>query len=186
MRTFAGVLTLLLALAVPGVAGAQDVIAIARQPGIHLLMRHAIAPGVGDPANMDLADCATQRNLSKDGRRQAARIGERLNEAGIAVDVVLTSAWCRARETAERLGVAPVETAPFLNSFFADRSGAAAQSAAARARLGDLDAAGAKAVLVTHQVNITALTGVYPASGEIVLIRVGKGGRLAVEGRLAP
>ncbi|NDW03495.1 histidine phosphatase family protein [Jiella sp. 40Bstr34] len=148
-------------------------------------MRHAIAPGTGDPSDFNLGDCATQRNLSEEGRRQASRIGEALKANDVAVDLVLTSQWCRARDTAERLGSQPVENEPSLNSFFAGRGDRQAQTEALKRRIAELDAAGQKAALVSHQVNITALTGVYPSSGEIVVITLGEDGAVTVEGRIA-
>ncbi|SMC84970.1 Phosphohistidine phosphatase SixA [Fulvimarina manganoxydans] len=164
----------------------DDPYALAREPGIHLLMRHAIAPGTGDPANFELGDCSTQRNLSDEGRRQAEAIGARLKDNGVPIDVVLTSQWCRSRDTADRLSVAPVEDAPFLNSFFRDRGSADAQTQDALARIEALDAAGEKAVLVTHQVNITALTDVFPRSGEIILVSRNENGDLESRGRITP
>jgi len=165
-------------------ASAQDALDAARAADTHILMRHAIAPGTGDPAGFTLGDCSTQRNLSEEGRAQARRIGDRLREAGVAIDTVLASQWCRSTETAELLEFGPVMAAPELNSFFADRSKGAAQTDALKARLAELDAAGRKAALVSHQVNITALTGIYPASGEIVVIALGEGGDVTVEGRI--
>ena len=155
----------------------------ARAPGAHLLMRHALAPGVGDPADFSLADCGVQRNLNAAGRRQARRIGERLRAAGIEPDRVLTSQWCRCRDTAVLLGLGEVEDHPALNSFFRDASTRRAQTAGALDLLRRLDAAGEKAILVTHQVNITALTGVFPASGEILVARL-EGGRLRALARI--
>ncbi len=163
---------------------AQDALDAARAADSHILMRHAIAPGTGDPAAFRLGDCSTQRNLSEEGRAQARRIGDRLREAGVAIDVVLASQWCRSSETAELLGFGPVMAAPELNSFFADRGKGAAQTDALKARLAELDAAGRKAALVSHQVNITALTGIYPASGEIVVIALGEDGDVTIEGRI--
>ncbi|TFF18088.1 histidine phosphatase family protein [Jiella endophytica] len=147
-------------------------------------MRHAIAPGTGDPANFTLGDCSTQRNLSDEGRGQAERIGAALKANAVPIDTVLTSQWCRARETAERLGFGPTEAEPALNSFFGNRGDRDRQTEALKARLFELDAAGMKAALVSHQVNITALTGVYPASGEIVVISLGDDGKVRVDGRI--
>lgn len=165
-------------------AAAQDVWQAARADGTHLLMRHAIAPGTGDPSNFAIGDCSTQRNLSEEGRRQAERIGGKLKDKGVAVDVVLTSQWCRGRDTAQQLGFRPVEDEPSLNSFFAGRGDRQAQTEALKRRIAELDAAGQKAALVSHQVNITALTGVYPSSGEVVVISLGEAGQVTVEGRI--
>ncbi len=170
-----------------GLAIAQDVpqgeAALQRlaEPRTHAILRHAIAPGTGDPAGFTLGDCTTQRNLDDRGRDQARAIGAAIRDAGIAVDHVLTSQWCRSAETARLLDLGSVKEAAALNSFFADRSTRAAQTAATRDLLAALPA-GETAVLVSHQVNITALTGVYPRSGEVVIVRTGDGGALQVVG----
>jgi phosphohistidine phosphatase SixA len=154
-----------------------------RRGGHVLLMRHALAPGTGDPAEFVLADCATQRNLSDAGRAQARRAGERLRAAGVRVDRVLSSRWCRALETARLLDVGPVEPFPPIDSFFEDRSEGPQRTAAVRAFLRGL---GDRTVLmVTHQVNITALTGIFPRSGEIIVAKPDGTGDLVVVGRLA-
>jgi phosphohistidine phosphatase SixA len=169
----------------PAAAGADDAaLAALARPGTQALLRHAIAPGVGDPANFKLGDCATQRNLDDRGRAQAVRIGQRLRNAAIKVDAVLTSQWCRAADTARLLALAPVEDAPELNSFFGNAADNPPQTAAAKRRLAEVATAGRKAVLVKHQVNITALTGANPASGEIVVVSVDPTGRIVVEGTI--
>ena len=149
------------------------------------IMRHATAPGVGDPANFQLGDCATQRNLNEAGRAEARAIGARFRAAGVAVARVATSQWCRARDTATGLGLGPVAEDARLNSFFesADRP---AEIAKSRAALADAPAAGPIWVLVTHQVNVTALTGVYPASGEIVVAKTASDGAVTVVGTIKP
>lgn len=149
-----------------------------------VLFRHADAPGTGDPANFKLDQCATQRNLSERGRAQARELGERFRARKIVVGAVLSSQWCRTRETAELAFPGMVRDAPRFNSFFGEPAQSAAQTAAARANLAAWRGPGVL-VVVTHQVNITALTGVYPASGEGVVLRRGEGG-LEVVGRLAP
>ena len=170
-------------LAAPGLLRA-DPFAPARQPGAVLLMRHATAPGGGDPPGFRLGDCATQRTLSAAGRAEAQAIGARLAAAGIRPAVIGTSQWCRCRDTATLLGLGPVQDWPEINSFFSDRSTGAAQTAATLARLANLPA-DATALLVTHQVNITALTGIVPRQGEIIITRRTATG-LAVTGRLPP
>jgi phosphohistidine phosphatase SixA len=167
---------------VSGAAADEAGWAALRAPGTHALMRHAIAPGTGDPAGFRIGDCTTQRNLDAAGRAQAARIGAAIQDRGIAIATVLTSQWCRARDTADRLGLGAVEEEPALNSFFGDRGSADAASRAVTERLASLGAR--KAVLVTHQVNITALTGIFPASGEIIVVAPEADGRLAVRGRI--
>ena len=144
-----------------------------RAGGLIMLMRHAqTVPGTGDPPGFRLDDCATQRNLSEDGREQARRIGTRLREERVPVDAVRTSAWCRCRETAELLGLGPVERLPPLDSFFEDRSRAAWHRDGILAFMAAWTGPG-NAMLVTHQVNVTAVSGVAPASGEIVVMTAG-------------
>ena len=148
-----------------------------------LLVRHAQAPGFGDPQGMRLGDCATQRNLDETGRAQARRLGEAMRAQGVTVGAVLASAWCRTLETAELAFPGLVRAEPAFNSFFEDRAAAAAQTAAARAILLRWAGPGAL-VVVTHQVNITPLSGIHPASGEGVVLRR-QGDSLAVVGRIA-
>lgn len=155
------------------------------EPGTVLIMRHALAPGTGDPPGFVLEDCATQRNLSERGRQEARRFGAALERRGIGVDRVFSSQWCRCLETARLLGVAPVEPLPALNSFYEDRDSESARTSALREFLPALDA-NQKTVLVSHQVNIAALTGILPASGEAVVLRVGASGEIAVLGRIGP
>ena len=149
------------------------------EPGVVAIMRHALAPGFSDSASFTLDDCATQRNLDARGRAQAREIGAAIRAAGVSVDRVLTSQWCRCRDTARLLGLGPVEDLPALNSFFRDRSRADGQTAELRKFLLGLPP-GETVVLVTHYVNIQALTGRGTASGEVLLLEIGHDGALSV------
>ncbi len=149
------------------------------------IMRHALAPGTGDPPEFQLEDCKTQRNLSSRGRIQARAIGERLRAQGIDAARVYSSRWCRCLDTAQMLGFGQVEKMPALDSFFQDRSKEPSQTAALRDFLLKLPP-GAPVLLVTHQVNITALTGVFPQPGEIVVIRHEGGAKTEVLGTITP
>ncbi|MCA1790701.1 MAG: histidine phosphatase family protein [Thioalkalivibrio sp.] len=172
VRTLAVLLWLGIVLASsPLAAGAAEVLADLSEPGTVLLLRHALAPGTGDPPGFVLGDCSTQRNLSDTGREQARQLGERLRQAGIVQARVYSSRWCRCLETAELLGLGPVQPLPALDSFFQERSQGAARTRAARDFLRDLPV-GPPVILVTHQVNITGLTGQFTASGSGVLARV--------------
>lgn len=186
-RLVFAVLALLIAAvgAPPGHADIADAGAWAAlaEPGTVAVMRHATAPGTGDPEGFETGDCTTQRNLDAAGRAQAEAIGAAFRAHGIAVDRVYTSQWCRCRETARLLGVAPVEELPLLNSFFRDHEREPEQTAATRDFLNRLPG-DRKVVLVTHQVNISALIGVYPASGEVVVISVGDDRTVSVRGRI--
>ena len=149
------------------------------EPGIVAILRHAFAPGAGDPATFALDDCTTQRNLDAQGREQARKIGAAIRAAGVTVDRVLTSQWCRCRDTARLLDLGPVEDLPALNSFFRNRDRAGPQTATLRQFLLGLPPA-ETVVLVTHQVNITALTARIPASGEVFLLEIGRDGKISV------
>ncbi|MEM8611275.1 MAG: histidine phosphatase family protein [Cyanobacteria bacterium P01_H01_bin.105] len=138
----------------------------------YVLMRHAIAPGTGDPANFQLDDCSTQRNLSEAGRDQARRTGDVFRENNVAVEQVFSSAWCRCLETAELMDLAPVERLPALNSFFRDRAQGPEQTQQLREfMVNNQDKAGVT-VLVTHFVNVAAIVGSGVSSGEMVVMRV--------------
>ena len=154
-----------------------------KQDGHVLLMRHALAPGVGDPPGFRIEDCATQRNLSGEGRRQAASFGAELRRRGIAVGRVMASGWCRAKDTATLLEVSQVAIEPALNSLFGRSEAREAQTGALRRIIAEWRGPGTL-VLVTHQVNITALTGLSAASGEAVVLKPGQDG-FEVVGRLA-
>ena len=152
-----------------------------RTGGHVALMRHALAPGTGDPPAFALGDCGTQRNLSEEGRSQAARIGARFLANGIESARVFSSQWCRCLETARLLGLGPVEELAILNSFYERRERRDRQTQALEAWLASRDLEDPM-VLVTHQVNITALTGVFPASGELVVVRLSDDGEIVVVG----
>jgi phosphohistidine phosphatase SixA len=167
----------MLALGLPAASAAESTDALWRslKGGGHVvLLRHALAPGTGDPAEFKLSDCATQRNLSAEGRDQAVRIGDQFRANGITDALVYTSEWCRCRDTAQLLELGKVEPLPVINSFFRNFSRREGQTEGLRDWLSGqpLDRA---VVLVTHQVNITALTGIYPRSGEGVVIAMDDG-----------
>lgn len=180
------ILMLLLLLLAPRSGFAQDAEAARtalRQGGHVALLRHAMAPGTGDAPGFRLDDCATQRNLSPAGRVQAKAIGANLRWHGVRIAGVYSSQWCRCLETAALLGLREVVPLPSLNSFFTEPEREAPQMAALRAWLGEQRTESAL-VLVTHQVVITALTGIVPASGEIVVVRAEQGGDLRLVGRI--
>jgi phosphohistidine phosphatase SixA len=137
--------------------------------GVVALLRHARAPGTGDPPNFRLEDCATQRNLSEAGRAQSRQIGDAFRTRGIDVNRVLSSAWCRSLETA-RLAFGKVEAFAPLNSFFGQRKDEPEQTRQLLAEIVSWQGPGVLA-MVSHQVNITALTREFPQEGEILVLR---------------
>ena len=154
-----------------------------QKPDHFAMLRHALAPGTGDPADFMLGHCSTQRNLSEAGRSQARRIGERFRANGIEQADVYTSQWCRCRDTAELLGLGPVKELPALNSFFRNFERETRQTAELAAWLEKREPE-RPLVLVTHQVNITAMTGVFPDSGELVIVRRDRDGGFSVSGTI--
>jgi phosphohistidine phosphatase SixA len=182
------VATALLTLAFHAIPVAARDDAVARRlhdGGAVLLIRHALAPGIGDPEGFRLDDCATQRNLSDEGRRQARAIGDWLRAQGIGRARVYSSQWCRCLETAALLDLGPVAELPALNSFFehpAERDGRLAEL---QRFLAVQPSDGGLLVLVTHQVTISAVSDTFADAGTGVLMALGKGGRLERIGTLA-
>jgi phosphohistidine phosphatase SixA len=158
------------------VAGADNVADAwkALRAGGHVaLMRHADAPGgFGDPPGFRVEDCATQRNLSEKGRADAAKIGARLKEEGIAFEKTLSSPWCRCIDTAKLLNLGAVETEATFGNVVVLRDQRETLTAGARALIAQWTARG-NLLVATHGANIQALTGISPASGEIVVVKGG-------------
>lgn len=149
-----------------------------------VLMRHAIAPGTGDPASFKLDDCTTQRNLSDEGRDQARQTGDLFRQQGVEVTQVLSSQWCRCLETAELMALGEVQPFPPLNSFFRDRATEPQQTQAVREFMREQADTPGVTVMVTHFVNIAALSGSGVSSGAIVVMQVNEQEQLEVVGQL--
>ncbi len=151
--------------------------------GYVLLMRHSYAPGVGDPDNFKLNDCSNQRNLSDVGRQDAQDVGEWLQRREIKIFRVETSRWCRAKETAQLLGLGKVRLNKNLDSLFEEADALNhPQTAAIRKQIQNHRNKSGLLVLVGHYVNIAALTGVGVASGEGILVKANAQGEFKVLG----
>ena len=153
--------------------------AIDRIGGDVLFLRHALAPGFGDPREFDINDCATQRNLNDVGRRQARAIGAYMTRHGITPDVILSSQWCRCRDTASEMAIGPFSTHVGLNSFFDGHVDRDRTLAALRAHMADI-APDRLELMVTHQVVISAITGIAPRSGGMVVFNSRTGAAVSV------
>lgn len=162
---------------------AENVWTALKSGGAVGLMRHAVAPGSTDPANFKLNKCSTQRNLSAAGRAQAKRIGSWFRKNGIASANVLTSAFCRCRDTAKLLGLGGTKTKAWLNALANEKKPARKQMAGLTAFIRSAKP-GKPAILVTHKWNIARLVGITPASGETVVVRAVAGGAISVVGRI--
>jgi broad specificity phosphatase PhoE len=180
-------LPLLLLLAAAGVhaaVGDESLWALLRAGGHVVLVRHAATePGVGDPPGFRLEDCSTQRNLSEVGRREAQRLGQGLRAHGVAVASVLTSPWCRCRDTARLAFGREGVVQPALGNLFGRPQQEAEQLAQLRALVRRPAAAG-NVFMVTHGSTVLAFTGVSPGTAEMVVLKPQDDGTFALAGRL--
>lgn len=182
-RSVAAALVLALA-AIPAAHADESLWALLKGGGQVVLMRHAVTtPGVGDPEGMRLADCATQRNLSDEGRAHAKQVGEAFRSRRIPVAQVLSSPWCRCLETARLAFGTEPQTSPALGNLFG-RADAEGRQVAQMRSLVSRKPAGGNLVLVSHGSTILALTGVSPATGEMVVVTPQGDGKFVVVGRL--
>ena len=133
-----------------------------------IFIRHALAPGFGDPSDFIKEDCSTQRNLNNEGRLQAQLIGNYLKKSNLRFSEILTSEWCRCIDTAKELNIGQWETFSGLNSFFEGHEKKDNVMTKLRRKLDSLTTSDL-VLFVTHQVVITELTGAVPRSGEMVL-----------------
>jgi phosphohistidine phosphatase SixA len=153
--------------------------------GGHILMiRHALAPGTGDPANFRIGDCSTQRNLDDRGREQARAIGNWLRSKGLTSARVYSSQWCRCLETAQLLGIGPVAELPALNSFYELTQDREPNLKTLRKFIAQQPDDGVLIILVTHLVTISAIANESVSSGEGVLLKLHKDAPDEVVGRL--
>ena len=134
-----------------------------------IFIRHAYAPGNGDPDNFNLDDCSTQRNLNYQGRKQAKYIGEFFRKNKIKIDKVLSSEWCRCKETA-KIAFKDFSTNNFLNSFYSSQY---AKNKDQQIKLLNEYVKKFKSdknlILITHYVLISEVLDYGPSSGEIVV-----------------
>jgi phosphohistidine phosphatase SixA len=151
--------------------------------GYVLLLRHSLAPGVGDPENFDLRDCSTQRNLSAVGRQDAQDVGRWLARREIKIARVESSRWCRAKETANLLNLGKVRLNRNLDSLFEEADALNhPQTIKVRKQIVDHRNKSGMLILVGHFVNIAAITNVGVDSGEGVLVRADSKGVIKVVG----
>jgi phosphohistidine phosphatase SixA len=146
-------------------------------------MRHAqTVPGTGDPPGFELDDCATQRNLSQAGREQATRIGEIFRARQIPIHQVLSSQYCRCLDTAELLNLGEVKPFPAFNSTFEDRTNETEQIA--QTQIVNHQNTSGVIIMVSHFVNIQALTGVGLTSAESVVVKANSQRELEIVGQI--
>jgi phosphohistidine phosphatase SixA len=155
--------------------------------GYVILLRHAqTVPGTGDPPGFKLDDCSTQRNLSEKGKVQATQIGDRFRQQKIPIARVLSSQWCRCLDSAKLMNIGKIEPFPALNSFFDDPSTETQQTERVRQFILQNQKTSGAIVMVTHQVNITALSGIVPQQGSAVILQAKNENSLEAIGQLDP
>lgn len=149
-----------------------------------VVMRHAATtPGVGDPPGFRLEDCKTQRNLSPAGRADAKAVGAAFHAHAVPVGRVLTSRYCRCVDTAE-LAFGRAEPAEMVDSTWQQDSATQDRKMAAVRKYVATFSEPGNLVLVTHDVNVRALTGESLAQGEMVVAKAKEDGGLEVLGTL--
>jgi len=143
-----------------------------------LLMRHADAPGYGDPAGYVIGQCPTQRNLGDYGKKQAKAVGSWLRRQGVSKAQIFSSPWCRCSDTAQLLDLGSVRMEASLGSFFDDMSLEKKQTKELEQLIkSELDKQSKlPIILVTHHVNIRTFMGKNVSQGDMVLVRVNKNG----------
>jgi len=168
----------------PVIGQAITLEAYAKNPdGYILFIRHALAPGTGDPSHFRLQDCQTQRNLSQQGVDQAKELGAQLSQAGLKIADIFTSQWCRCKDTARALALGEVIEEPRLNSFYQDFAPKKETLARLRQKLGQIDEAKGITIMVTHFVTISAITGIGVSSGGMVSYNPKTGHAMPIEGK---
>jgi phosphohistidine phosphatase SixA len=149
-----------------------------------VLVRHALTtPGVGDPEGMTLSDCATQRNLSAQGREDARKLGDELRRRDVPIGAILSSPWCRCIETSRLLLGREPEIEPALGNVFGRPEQGKAQVATLREIASRTPRSG-NTLMLTHGSTILALTGISPDTSEMVIATPRGNGQLVVVGRL--
>ena len=147
----------------------QNLINELKKGGKLIFIRHAYAPGGGDPDNFDINDCNTQRNLNNSGREQAKNIGNFFKENNIKIENVYSSEWCRCKETA-LIAFNKFETKNFLNSFFSSKFAQNKDSQINNLKEFIKNNKGKQnLVFVTHYVVISENLNYLSSSGEIVV-----------------
>ena len=133
-----------------------------------IFLRHALAPGNGDPLNFNVNDCSTQRNLDQVGIVQSRMLGNTLKKIGIKFSKIYSSFWCRCKDTALNMNIGKFKTHEGLNSFYEKHADKKLTLIKLNNLVNSFDKSGGPYLLVTHYVNILAFTGLSTSSGGMV------------------
>lgn len=174
---------IVLGLLLPFTARADETLwTLLQSGGRVVMMRHAVTtPGVGDPPEFRIEDCSTQRNLTDAGRQSARTVGAEFRKRGVAVERVLSSAWCRCIETA-RLAFERAEVSPALGNLFTHPENRERQIREMRALMSQPSTG--NRILVSHGATIAALTGVSLDTAEMLVLTPQAEGKFVINGRL--
>ena len=181
-RTLAATVCLLMLLGMNSAQANERILQFMEDRWTHALMRQVGDEADVAPLGLGKADCVDKRALDRRQRILARRLGQVLERSGVHVDLIATSEWCRAIETARTLELRPVTVAPVLNASEPDDTEAAERAL----ELLDIMRRSETALLVTHAGNIKALTGRDSRPGEIIVVRVRPGEELEVIGAFVP
>ena len=170
MKTFKLFLLIIISLTISNQVLSEDkILESLKEGGKIIFIRHAYAPGGGDPQNFNINDCSTQRNLSDEGINQSKLIGEFFKTNKIKIGKVLSSEWCRCKDTA-KFAFSDFETFDALNSFFSAKF-----AKNEKKQIKDLKnyiknwKSNKNLILVTHYVVISSILNIAVGSGEIVI-----------------
>ena len=170
MKTFKLFLLIIISLTISNQVLSEDkILESLKEGGKIIFIRHAYVPGGGDPQNFNINDCSTQRNLSDEGINQSKLIGEFFKTNKIKIDKVLSSEWCRCKDTA-KFAFNDFETFDALNSFFSAKF-----AKNEKKQIKDLKnyiknwKSNKNLILVTHYVVISSILNIAVGSGEIVI-----------------
>ena len=133
-----------------------------------IFLRHALAPGNGDPPNFNVNDCSTQRNLDQAGIVQSKMIGQSFKNIGIKFSKIYSSFWCRCKETVINMEVGEFKTHMGLNSFYERHADRVTTLRKLNNLIKSFNKLDGPYLLVSHYVNILAFTGLSTSSGGMV------------------
>ena len=142
--------------------------------GYILMLRHAIAPGFGDPDDIEIGDCSTQRNLDEQGREQSRQIGVWLKRNNITPSAIYSSQWCRCLDTARLLDLGEVKELSALNSFFQMAENRESNIKNLKQFISEQHTDKNLIIMITHSVTISAIAGQSVASGDGILLKLNK------------
>jgi phosphohistidine phosphatase SixA len=165
---------------------ADDVWALLKKPGHIILLRHSNAPEtVTESDDMDMKNCAIQRNLDAEGRAQAARVGDEFRKHKIKSVRLVASEYCRAVETGKLTKLGPVTQLRTLNLVYIGNVAAMREAGAKTRAFMKTIPANQLTMLVTHVGNIMAIANAKLDSGEMAVVHLDPAGEVVVDGRIS-